>query len=65
MGKRDIAVRLGYHRAGVRGPAPLRLLMERLARRARFVEWADVESIDDSVVRLRRRLADMGPPPVV
>jgi hypothetical protein len=65
VGKRSIAVRLGYHRAGVRGPAPVRIQIERLAPRAREVEWADVASKDDSEVRLRVPAGELSPPPVV
>jgi hypothetical protein len=43
----------------------VRILMERLARRARYVEWADVASIDDSEVRLRVPAGELSPPPVV
>lgn len=67
IGRRSLGIRLGYHRAGVRGPAPLRMLFERLDRNALYARWDHVatvdEGVDDGIVRLRCAMADLGEPP--
>ncbi len=65
IGKQNLAVRLGYHRADVKGPAPLRFVLDRLALRTRYADWADVASVEESEVRLRVAGGDLSPPPVV
>jgi hypothetical protein len=52
-GTGTLAVRLGFGRAGVRGPWPLTTLFRALERRARYYRWADVERWDDRGVTLR------------
>ena len=52
-GKRSFAVRLGFDRAGVRGPWPLTTIFCWLERRAPYYPWDEVESWDDDGVRLR------------
>jgi hypothetical protein len=52
VGAGSLAVRLGYHRHGVNGPALLRLLFGMLERRAVFVPWDRVEHWDGSTVTL-------------
>jgi hypothetical protein len=42
VGRRGLAVRLGYVRGGVRGPWLLRSVSRAIEGRARFVRWADV-----------------------
>jgi len=66
IGRRNVGLRLGYHRAGVKGPAPLNLLLERLERKARYASWDQIESVDDDarVVHLRCRGSDLDEPPV-
>jgi hypothetical protein len=59
LGAGSLAVRLGYHRQKVRGPALLEAIFARLERRARFVPWELVAEWDGSVVRLRRPAADV------
>lgn len=65
LGKRSAAIRLGYHRANVRGPAPVRIVMEHFARRARYATWDQIDVIDDDQVRLNCRRSELGEPPVV
>src|SRR3954471_23615675 len=43
---------LGYQQRDMRGPWPIRLLVRRLHRRARQVEWNRVAGVADGVVRL-------------
>ena len=65
FGRRSLAIRLGYHRANVRGPAPVRILMERYARRARYATWEQIESLDENGVRLSCRGSDLEEPPTI
>jgi hypothetical protein len=53
VGGGTLSVRLGYHRHGVRGPAPLRALFGALERRAVVVPWAEIVLADDGPLRLR------------
>jgi len=55
VGTGSIAVRLGFNRQNVRGPALLKRIAVALESRARYVDWRDVQSWDDAVVRLRVR----------
>ncbi|MEY2471636.1 MAG: hypothetical protein QOK28_965 [Actinomycetota bacterium] len=66
IGRRNVGLRLGYHRAGVKGPAPLRMLLERMERKARYARWDQVDSIDEDalVVRLRCPVSGLDEPPV-
>jgi hypothetical protein len=59
VGAGSLAVRLGYHRHGVAGPALLKTIFGALERRARFVPWEQVEEWAGSTVRLRCRSADV------
>jgi hypothetical protein len=59
VGAGGLAVRLGYHRHRVRGPALLKALFATLERRARFVPWELVAEWDGSTVRLHRSFADI------
>ena len=54
VGAGSLAVRLGYHRHGVRGPFVLRALFTALERRARYVPWSDVVTCEGETVTLRR-----------
>jgi hypothetical protein len=54
VGGGGLAVRLGYHRHGVRGPALLKAIFATLERRAHFVPWELVAEWDGSTVRLRQ-----------
>ena len=59
VGPGGLAVRLGYVRHGVRGPALVRGWAARSERRCLLVPWGDVVSCDDRIVRLRRVGADL------
>jgi len=59
VGAGTITVRLGYHRHRVAGPALLKSLLGGLERRARFVAWDQVDSWNDSTVRLRCKMSDV------
>jgi hypothetical protein len=48
VGRGGLAERLGFIRNRVEGPWPLRVLFERLERRARVVAIGDVASVDES-----------------
>lgn len=63
VGRSALGTRLGYHRAGVTGPAPLSVLLEWLDRRARYVPWSEVAELGDDVIRLKCRATDLGEPP--
>lgn len=52
VGAGAFGLRLGYHRAGVRGPWLLKTVFTRLERRARYVPWDDVVTMEGSVVRI-------------
>jgi hypothetical protein len=53
VGTGSFAVRLGYHRHGVTGPALLKAIFGTLERRARFVPWDQVAHWEGSTVQLR------------
>jgi hypothetical protein len=53
VGAGSIAVRLGFHRHRVGGPALLKAIFGAVERRARFVPWELVAEWDGSTVRLR------------
>ncbi len=63
IGHHGLAVRLGFDRAGVRGPKPLKALFSAMERRCRYAPWRDVVSAADGVVRLSVRAAEVGPVP--
>ena len=50
VGKGGLGVRLGFHRAQVKGPWPLKAVLGARERRARYVPWARVKSWSDGVV---------------
>jgi hypothetical protein len=54
-----LAVRFGYHRHQVKGPALLKALLGALERRGRFIPWSQVAEWDGSTVRLHCRAADL------
>lgn len=64
VGRGGLGARLGFVRAGVRGPAPLRAMIVRLENESRFVAWQDVVSCEDRVVKLnlsRDEVTEVGP----
>ena len=52
VGRGGLGVRLGYHRAGVRGPWPIKAMFNRVERRARYVSWDQVAAWEEGTVRL-------------
>ena len=64
VGGWSVGFRLGFGRAAVRGPLPLKLLFGRLARRARFVEWERVRAVENGVIRIAGTASELGPPPL-
>jgi hypothetical protein len=65
VGKSGLGVRLGFHRANVQGPLPLKLLFTWLEQRAHYVKWDQVEAWDDSGIRLSASVDDLHPMPTV
>jgi hypothetical protein len=63
LGHAAIGIRLGFGRKTVTGPWLLRVIFNRLARRARYAPWRMVESIEDGVVRLRVPRSQLEPVP--
>jgi hypothetical protein len=63
IGHGGLGVRLGFNRADVKGPRPLKALFGAMERRARYAPWEQVESADGRVVRLRVRAREVGPVP--
>jgi sporulation protein YlmC with PRC-barrel domain len=50
IGKGGAAVRLGYASDDVTGPWLLKAVLGRVARRARYVPWTDVQLVDGRIV---------------
>jgi hypothetical protein len=65
VGKGTLGIRLGFERAQVKGPWPLKILFHWLERRARYVEWGQIASLEGDGVRLTVSAQDLGRPPVV
>lgn len=63
IGHGGLAVRLGFDRAGVKGPQPLKALFGAMERRCRYAPWQHIVSAEDGVVRLSVRAVDVGPVP--
>jgi hypothetical protein len=61
VGTGSFAVRLGYHRHGVQGPALLKAVFGALERRARYVPWAEVVSCEGGEVVLRCEAGHLRP----
>jgi sporulation protein YlmC with PRC-barrel domain len=57
VGKRALASRLGYDRAGVQGPKILSGLVHALMRHNVYLPWSEVEEIGDVI---RSRTAELG-----
>lgn len=54
---------LGYERGTVHGPWLVERIVTWLHRNAKYVEWADVTSVEDHVVRVARTRAELPPVP--
>jgi hypothetical protein len=59
VGRGALAIRLGYHRAGVRGPFLLGRIFRRLEGRARYVPWDTIARHTDQRVDLTCSGADL------
>jgi hypothetical protein len=59
VGHGALAIRLGYHRAGVRGPFLLGRIFRRLEGRAHYVPWDRIASHDDERVDLSCPASDL------
>ena len=55
VGKGGLAERLGYVRARVEGPWLLKVVFERLERRARIIAMIDIDRWDDDARRIHLR----------
>ncbi len=58
-------VRLGFDRTDVKGPWVLKVFFRRLHRGSRFVEWAQVRSVEHGVIRLKAARHDLPPVPTL
>jgi hypothetical protein len=63
VGRAGLGVRLGFHRAQVRGPWPLKVLFRWLEQLAHFVPWDQVAAWDEGGVRLLVRVGELHPVP--
>jgi sporulation protein YlmC with PRC-barrel domain len=59
VGASALGVRLGFHRTAVRGPALLNAIFGRLERRARYIPWEQVVSVDDGCVKVTGEPTDV------
>jgi hypothetical protein len=59
VGKTGLGVRLGFHRANVKGPWALKAFFGRLENRARFVRWDEVAAWEERGLHLRRRFDEL------
>jgi hypothetical protein len=64
VGRGGLALRVGYHRAQVRGPWMLAKILGVFERRARYVPWDAVTDWRDAAVQVRAPAEGFGPPPV-
>ena len=53
VGDMAVSSRLGYDRAGVRGPWLVAKVVSRLQRDARWVPWDEVEAVTSTTIQLR------------
>ncbi len=53
LGHGALGLRLGFHRGGVRGPWPLKVIFRRLESRASYATWDQVVSYDGTRVVIR------------
>jgi sporulation protein YlmC with PRC-barrel domain len=61
VGPWSVGSRLGFARSEVRGPLPLKAFFRWLHRKAHYVEWAEVRSIEDTTIRVGRVTPGDGP----
>jgi sporulation protein YlmC with PRC-barrel domain len=53
VGHAGVGTRLGFDRAGVKGPWPLKKLFGRTRRKRQYVEWGMVEEVREGLIRLK------------
>ena len=63
VGRRGVALRLGFYRLQVRGPWPLTTIFGRLESRSLYVEWERVVSCGDGAIHIRGTRDQLGQPP--
>jgi len=61
VGTRSFGARLGFDRASVKGPWPLKAMFRRLHANAKFVDWSYIDSIDGARIRLNVPAANLRP----
>ena len=61
VGTGSFGARLGFDRASVKGPWPLKAMFRRFHANAKFVDWSQVESIEGERIRLNVQAASLRP----
>ena len=59
VGKRSFGARLGYDRADVKGPLPVKAFFRRLHAHDRFVEWPQIAKIEEDKIVLKVAVSDL------
>jgi sporulation protein YlmC with PRC-barrel domain len=65
VGTQRVGNYLGYERSSLRGPWLVAAVVKWLHRKSAYVAWDDVESVEDHVVRIRRRKSELPPVPAL
>lgn len=63
VGRDAIGVRLGFHRSGIRGPWPLRTVLNALDRRCVLVGWEQIRDRGRERIVVAGAAGDYPPPP--
>ena len=63
VGSGSVGVRLGFDRAPVKGPWPMKLVFRLFHRNTRLVEWPAVATIRGRAIRLKVPAGDLRPVP--
>ena len=53
VGRSAVGTRLGFDRAEVKGPWPLKKLFGQMQRKSEYVEWGMVEKVHEGLIRLK------------
>ena len=61
VGRGSFGARLGFDRASVKGPWPLKAMFRRLHANAKFVDWSHIDSIEWERIRLNVPAASLRP----
>jgi hypothetical protein len=59
VGTGSLGSRLGFDRADVRGPLPLKAFFRWLHANTKFIEWPLVEKVNDNKITVRARKDDL------